>query len=40
MTFVRFVGWLAIGVLIYFLYGRTHSRLQRGEGQVAEGELT
>ena len=39
-TFVRFVGWLAIGMLIYFLYGRTHSRLQRGEGQVGEGELT
>jgi len=26
-------------MLIYFLYGRTHSRLQHGEGQVVEGEL-
>ena len=32
-TFVRFVGWLAIGVLIYCVYGRTHSRLQRGEAR-------
>ena len=31
-TWFRFVGWLALGLIIYFVYGRTHSRLQRGEG--------
>ncbi|MEA2381254.1 MAG: basic amino acid/polyamine antiporter, family [Solirubrobacteraceae bacterium] len=32
VTWYRFFGWLALGLVIYFLYGRTHSRLQRGEG--------
>jgi basic amino acid/polyamine antiporter, APA family len=31
-TWARFVGWLVLGLVIYFVYGRTHSRLQRGEG--------
>ena len=30
-TLLRFVAWLAIGFAIYFAYGRTHSRLARGE---------
>ena len=34
-TYVCFVIWLAIGLVIYFAYGRTHSRLQRGEAPVA-----
>lgn len=34
-TYVRFVIWLAIGLVIYFAYGRSHSRLQRGEGPAA-----
>lgn len=29
-TWRRFFGWLAIGLAIYFLYGRRHSRLQHG----------
>jgi APA family basic amino acid/polyamine antiporter len=31
ITWVRFGLWLALGLLIYFFYGRTHSLLQRGE---------
>ncbi len=30
-TWERFVIWLALGLLIYFFYGRRHSRLRRGE---------
>ncbi len=30
-TWVRFVIWLAIGMLIYFFYSRTHSRLRTDE---------
>ena len=29
-TWIRLVVWLVIGFLIYFLYGRTHSRVGRG----------
>ncbi|MCA0295874.1 MAG: amino acid permease [Actinobacteria bacterium] len=31
-TWVRFVGWLAIGFIIYFAYSRSHSRLETGVG--------
>jgi APA family basic amino acid/polyamine antiporter len=32
VTWLRFFAWLALGLVIYVVYGRTHSRLQRGEG--------
>ena len=31
VTWLRFFGWLAAGLIIYFIYGRTHSKLQRGD---------
>jgi basic amino acid/polyamine antiporter, APA family len=30
LTWVRFVAWMALGLLFYAVYGRTHSRLRRG----------
>ena len=35
-TWVRFVGWLAIGLAIYYFYGRRHSVLgQRLQEEIA-----
>jgi basic amino acid/polyamine antiporter, APA family len=36
VTWLRFLAWLAIGLVIYFVYGRYHSRLQLGEGPDTE----
>ena len=30
LTWLRFVVWLVIGLLIYFLYSVRHSKLRRG----------
>jgi APA family basic amino acid/polyamine antiporter len=41
VTWLRFLGWLLLGLVIYFVYGRTHSRLQRGEGpDTARADMT
>ena len=29
-TWIRFIAWLVIGLAIYFIYGKSHSRLQHG----------
>ncbi|MDN0197399.1 amino acid permease [Streptomyces sp. S.PNR 29] len=37
-TWIRFGIWMVAGFFVYFLYGRTHSRLARGEEATA-GEV-
>ena len=34
-TWVRFLVWLAIGLVVYVAYGRTHSRLATGQQTIA-----
>jgi basic amino acid/polyamine antiporter, APA family len=37
VTWVRFAGWLAIGLLIYAFYGYRHSRLRQRASSSAQG---
>jgi APA family basic amino acid/polyamine antiporter len=39
-TLIRFVIWLAIGLVIYFVYGRSHSVLRHGETGAPEPEVS
>jgi len=35
LAWIRFLWWLAIGLVLYFLYGFGHSTLRRGSPPVA-----
>jgi len=36
LTWIRFLIWMAVGVLVYFFYGRSHSVLGQREGVASK----
>jgi len=34
LTWIRFVIWMAIGIVVYLLYGRKHSALAKREASA------
>ena len=39
-TWVRFGIWMALGLVVYFVYGRSHSRVGRGNAPTPSGSET